>query len=306
MNTKLILIGLLISGNLLANEANISKDEYVKMWKSVAISEMIDHGIPASITLAQGILESSSGNSLLAQKGNNHFGIKCHGWEGKKMYKDDDEANECFRVYKNAESSFIDHSDFLRQYERYAFLFTYDKTDYKSWAHGLKKAGYATNPKYPSLLIKIIEDLELYNYDEIGDSNNFPELTAETKETNAPQQFTNTHDVINHEYGVKYVVAKKGDTFYQIAQEFGLNLAQLHRFNDFSEQKDVLTPGDIVYIQPKRRRNLFKQEKTTLSSDMSVREASQVFAINERSLMRLNELTNSSDVLQKGETITLR
>ncbi|MCR9172812.1 MAG: glucosaminidase domain-containing protein, partial [bacterium] len=135
------------------------------MWKETAIRQMMDHNIPASITLAQGILESGSGNSALATKGNNHFGIKCHGWTGKKMYVDDDAKGECFRVYKDASDSYEDHSTFLKTYSRYAFLFEYDVTDYKSWAKGLKKAGYATSPTYPEKLIKIIEELDLDQYD---------------------------------------------------------------------------------------------------------------------------------------------
>ena len=152
MKRVFTITAVLLAGASLANDARISKSEYVDQWKETAIKEMVDNNIPASITLAQGILESASGNSSLAVKGNNHFGIKCHGWKGKEMYADDDAKNECFRVYKSADESYKDHSEFLKTYSRYAFLFTYDVTDYKSWARGLKKAGYATNPQYPSML----------------------------------------------------------------------------------------------------------------------------------------------------------
>jgi flagellum-specific peptidoglycan hydrolase FlgJ len=137
-----------------------TRAQYIAQWKDVAIDQMEKYGIPASITLAQAILESGDGNSELARGANNHFGIKCHGWEGKKVYHDDDRRNECFRKYKNAHESFKDHSLFLQR-SRYQFLFDYNITDYKSWAKGLKKAGYATNPKYPALLIRLIEENRL-------------------------------------------------------------------------------------------------------------------------------------------------
>ncbi len=138
---------------------------YIKKYASVAVSEMYRSGIPASITLAQGLLESGYGLSPLAKEGNNHFGIKCHDWTGKKMYYDDDKRGECFRVYKTADASFKDHSDFLRYRDRYKSLFDNEITDYKSWAYGLKKAGYATDPSYPSKLIKLIETYNLSQYD---------------------------------------------------------------------------------------------------------------------------------------------
>ena len=164
MKKSLLLIGLL-TGAFYSSAYKISKKDYVAMWKDVAIGEMLDHKVPASITLAQGILESGSGNSMLAVDANNHFGIKCHGWTGEKVYKDDDKKNECFRKYDSADESFMDHSDFLLRHQRYANLFELDVTDYKGWARGLKKAGYATNPKYPDLLIDIIEELGLDEYD---------------------------------------------------------------------------------------------------------------------------------------------
>ena len=141
------------------------QDDYIRKYAPVAVREMYRSGVPASITLAQGLLESRYGQSDLALKGNNHFGIKCHDWTGKKMYHDDDRRGECFRVYGTADESFSDHSDFLRYRDRYKSLFNNDVTDYKAWAHGLKKAGYATDPAYPSKLIKLIEDYHLDKYD---------------------------------------------------------------------------------------------------------------------------------------------
>ncbi len=145
---------------------NLTREQYIKKYKDIAIRQMYRHNIPASIILAQACLESSDGNSTLAKKANNHFGIKCHdGWKGKKIRHDDDAKRECFRKYKNAEDSFTDHSNFLSSRTRYASLFDLPLTDYKAWAHGLKAAGYATNPKYAQLLINIIEEHELYKYD---------------------------------------------------------------------------------------------------------------------------------------------
>ena len=291
-----------ISSSFAGGNNRISKQEYVEQWSPVAVEQMVEFGIPASITLAQGILESANGNSVLATKGNNHFGIKCHGWEGKKMYKDDDRANECFRVYKNAEASYNDYSEFLKKYNRYAFLFEYDSDDYKSWAKGLKKAGYATNPKYPQLLIDIIEDLQLYKYDKIGNNGIFsaPQIIASSTVN------SNTHAVQVHEKGVKYVVAKKGDTFYKIAEECGLTLNQLYRFNDFAERKDFLEVGDVVYIQAKKGANPFKKEEIVLTKDMSIHELAQLYAVNMKSVRRLNHYSEEIKVITKGEKVTLR
>jgi len=149
------------------SEKRISKEGYIEMWKDEAVQQMIQYKIPASITLAQGILESGNGNSELAKYGKNHFGIKCHDWDGGKIYRDDDKKDECFRKYSNASASFEDHSKFLAHRGRYSSLFELKTSDYKGWARGLKKAGYATNPKYADLLIKLIEENELYQYDKL-------------------------------------------------------------------------------------------------------------------------------------------
>ncbi len=147
---------------------NTPQARYIAKYAPIAVSEMYRSGVPASITLAQGLLESRYGLSDLAAKGNNHFGIKCHNWKGRSMKVDDDRKGECFRVYGSAEESFRDHSDFLRYQDRYKFLFEYKTTDYKSWAYGLKKAGYATDPNYPQKLIKLIGDYDLTRYDRMS------------------------------------------------------------------------------------------------------------------------------------------
>lgn len=291
----------LVLGN---NEKQISKKEYVEQWRSTAVQQMVQFKIPASITLAQAILESGSGNSELAKNGNNHFGIKCHDWTGQTMYIDDDKKGECFRVYVSADESYVDHSDFLKTKQRYSKLFALEQSDYKGWAKGLKEAGYATNPKYPELLIGIIEDLKLEELDKLGIQNN---EVAPTLAENSKKETTiksSAHQVLNHSNKVKYVVAKKGDTFYRIAQETGLALRQLYKYNDFDSKKDVLVEGDVVYIQPKRNRS--KNKFIVLKEAMTVNEISQVEAISPKKIMKLNEISSEGQVLSKGEKVILR
>lgn len=283
-------------------EKQISKKEYVDMWRTIAVQQMIQHKIPASITIAQGILESGSGNSELARKGNNHFGIKCHDWTGATMHIDDDKKGECFRVYTNAEESFVDHGKFLTERKRYSNLFTLETSDYKAWAKGLKDAGYATNPKYPDLLIGIIEDLKLHELDVLGSPNNekVPVIASTTNE----KVIIAKHTVKLHENKVKYIIAQKGDTYYRISKEFGLGLWQLYKYNDFGPKKDVLVEGDIVYIQPKRKKS--KTKTLQLSQNISLRELSQTQALKLESLLKKNENTSPDQILTKGEKVTLR
>lgn len=189
-------------------------ETYIDNYKDIAMQEMASHGIPASITLAQGILESGAGRGNLTKRSNNHFGIKCHkGWKGERVYHDDDEDQECFRKYKNPDNSFIDHSLFLTQRSRYKNLFTHRKDDYKAWAKGLRKAGYATDPKYPSKLIGIIERYKLYEYDEVVLGKNYKQKKEDKKKKK---------DV--------YVV-KKGDTLYSISKRFNLTVDELKKKN---------------------------------------------------------------------------
>ncbi len=293
-----------VSVSLFGNsDKRISKEEYTNMWKQIAIQQMIDYKIPASITLAQGILESSSGNSDLAKKGNNHFGIKCHDWTGDKMYMDDDAKDECFRVYNSSEDSYIDHSKFLTTKSRYSKLFALDIVDYKSWAKGLKDAGYATNPKYPELLIEIIESLKLNELDVIGNSNSLSSpMVLAVKQSNE-----NVHAVQMHTNKVKYVVAKKGDTFYKISKEFNLGLWQLYKYNDFGLRKDVLEEGDIVYLQPKRRRSKDRdKDEIVVSGTTTLRQISQEQALKLESLIKLNNTLSPDEKISKGQKVNVR
>jgi hypothetical protein len=282
-------------------EKQLSKKEYAEIWRIIAVQQMVQSKIPASITLAQGILESGSGNSELARKGNNHFGIKCHDWTGDKMYMDDDAKGECFRVYANAEQSYIDHSNFLVDKKRYSGLFQLELTDYKGWAKGLKDAGYATNPKYPELLIAIIDELKLYELDVIGAQNNLnaPSLTVSNQKNGAQ-----AHTIAKHENKVNYIIAKKGDTFYRLSKEFGLGLWQLYKYNDFDSKKDILEEGDIVYIQ--RKRNRSKNKVLKLSENKSLREVSQEQALKLEYLLKYNGSASPDLILTKGEKVSLR
>ncbi|NQX31562.1 glucosaminidase domain-containing protein [Pedobacter boryungensis] len=221
---------------------------YIDAFKAVAIEEMNAYGIPASITLAQGILESGSGNSSLAKYANNHFGIKCTSdWKGKAYYKDDDQNNDCFRVYKDARESYKDHSEFLKR-KRYSFLFELDKNDYKNWAQGLRTAGYATNPKYPEMLITVIEKYKLYLYDQPESEKEkisredrvFTEINANipiekkkfTPVDIAPKDPPTSSTTIGNE---NYYTVKQGDTLFKIAQQYKLTVDDLKTLNKLTD-----------------------------------------------------------------------
>lgn len=206
---------------------------YIENYKDIAVRKMIAYKIPASITLAQGVLESGNGRSELTRKANNHFGIKCHkGWDGKKVHHDDDEKHECFRKYDHPEESFDDHSMFLTSRSRYAGLFELDSDDYKAWARGLKNAGYATDRKYPDKLIKIIEDYKLYQYDDIvlGVDNSKKRTRKKEEEL-----------VSNN-----YVIVNKGDTLYSIAKNNSTTVERIKALNSLTDNN--LNIGQKIYL----------------------------------------------------------
>ncbi|GAL74906.1 hemagglutinin [Nonlabens ulvanivorans] len=206
---------------------------YVNEFKGVAMKEMHLYKIPASITLAQGILESGSGFGRLSVEANNHFGIKCHtAWTGERIYHDDDEDQECFRKYVSPDYSYRDHSLFLTQRKRYASLFKLDKDDYKGWAYGLRKAGYATDKKYPQKLISLIERYELYQYDAIVLGNPVKTYTETTTSTDK----TESH------------IVKSGDTLYGIAKKYNITVAQLKTYN--SLKSTTLSIGQVLIVKP--------------------------------------------------------
>jgi flagellum-specific peptidoglycan hydrolase FlgJ len=208
--------------------------QYIRKYAPLAVMEMHEYKIPASITLAQGILESGNGRSELASKSNNHFGIKCHrGWNGKRVYHDDDEKGECFRKYKYVQTSYEDHSKFLTSRQRYAGLFKLRKNDYKGWAKGLKKAGYATDKKYPKKLIKIIEDYRLYEFDKFTKKDLRRGKREKVKEKKEEKEaVVNT----NPKYSIpNYYTVKKGDTLYSIAKRFNTTVKMLKEINGLKD-----------------------------------------------------------------------
>lgn len=285
-----------------------TREEYIQKYAELAVSEMIRSGIPASITLAQACLESGNGNSILSVKSNNHFGIKCNSsWWGKRVYHDDDHKNECFRQYASVEESFLDHTDFLMNNIRYGELFTLNMLDYKGWAKGLKKAGYATDPQYASRLIKIIEDHLLFLYDEGLDKGQIARI--HDSRTNKPEGSGNlinpfqTRKVVLRN-GLRSVVVHAGDTFERIAQEFGLKDWEIYTYNDYSKGQQP-RENEILYIEPKRRK-AEKQHKThQFEGDDTMHFISQRYGVKLKRLYRLNRL-KSDEKPGEGETIYLR
>lgn len=295
--------------------AQISTQTYIDTYKDLAIAEMQRTGIPASITLAQGILESANGNSMLAKKANNHFGIKCHStWTGKTIHKDDDAKNECFRKYPNAYDSFKDHSDFLTKGQRYAFLFEYPSTDYKKWAKGLKKAGYATSNTYASRLIEIIEKYQLDQYDDPKASRlvqNDKYQSTEPKKTSHRKPKLTKEDyavqlgrkiLLNN--NVKFIMAKKGDSYPKIIDEFQMLRWELYKYNDV-DNGDALKTGTKVYIQPKRNKAERGKNTHTVKNGETLYSISQDYAIKLRKLAKRNDLSPDSDV-KEGDILKLR
>lgn len=292
------LLVIMLSFKGLALDKKYTQQEYVAMWKEVAVFQMQEYRIPASITLAQGILESGNGNSDLAQKANNHFGIKCGTWKGETFIKDDNTSNECFRKYKDAKDSYEDHSLFLKK-QRYAFLFNYDSKDYKSWANGLKQAGYATNPKYPQLLIDLIERLQLHQYD----ADYSPKQKA--VEAIAVRSMSATRAILNHSNDINYIVAKKGDTYYRLSKELNISLWQLYKYNEFGDKKDCLEEGDIVYLEPKQRKS-FTKNSFMVNEETTLRMISQKDGVKVKKLLKYNDLTSADEILKKGFIVRLK
>lgn len=299
----------------------ITPEEYIQTYKDIAMQEMRDHKIPASITLAQGLLESGAGNSALAREAKNHFGIKCHkGWTGKTYYMDDDEKDECFRKYKNAEESFRDHSEFLCGRTRYAALFDLEITDYKGWARGLKAAGYATNPKYAQLLIDRIELYDLTKYDKIAlgqmtDDNQLPEIEPEDEllelafspeNRSAYELVDMTADkrFIYENNGVRFVYAKEGETPEQLAREFNIKYKKFCEYNLLRRPDEmVFHSGDVVYLAKLKNKN-WKAKKYTVAEGETVRDVALRFAVKPEKVMKKNGLQSAR--LQVGQVLWLR
>ncbi len=284
-----------------------TREEYVEMYSKWAVGEMNRSGIPASITLAQGILESNNGNSTLATKGNNHFGIKCHGWKGKKIIHDDDKKNECFRKYKSARESYNDHTDFLMGSPRYSFLFEMEQTDYKGWAKGLKKAGYATAPKYADMLIKIIDENDLDQYD-TGERR---PVVADAGKTGETQELTDV-DNFEVEMGrrvlvrnrINYIIVKEGDSYQSLNEEFDMLPFELAKYNEIMRDSK-LAKGQVLYLQPKRTKASVEYRFHTVEEGETMYAISQMYGIKLKKLMQKN-LVKEGEEPEVGDVIHLR
>ncbi len=261
--------------------------QYIEKYKDLAVIEMHRSGVPASITLAQGVLESNSGNSRLAKYANNHFGIKCKGsWTGSVIYADDDAPDECFRAYESVLESYQDHSEFLRKNWRYQALFELQSTDYKGWCHGLRKAGYATNPQYGKILISLIERYELYQYDVAS-------LPGTGLPTLIPGQAIN---------GVPVKTVQEGETVESIASSNYVKDRHIRKWNDLPSGVEVKS-GDIIYLKPKRRRG--SVEKHTIHEGESMHDISQKYGIKLKQLYKKNRMEYGTEP-KKGEVIYMQ
>ena len=291
----------------------VKVNAYIDKYKEAAVSEMKRSGVPASITLAQGILESVAGTSALATQANNHFGIKCHeDWKGATFHWNDDAANECFRKYNSVADSYKDHSDFLKYKPRYASLFQLDINDYKGWAFGLKKCGYATNPTYAQELIKMIEDFSLMQFDyspeqwaKVKDKFQSPVLIA-SNDSSATQNISipvsSTKHPIEIFFDIKVIYAKEGDNPESIAKETEVDLPRLLKYND-AETGWKISAGDRIYLQPKH--NHGAEDTHVVAEGETMWAVAQKFGIKLEDLFELN-LMKPGEQPAAGETLNMK
>lgn len=319
MNRKIALLILGVAAATFICRADSVQEKYIEKYKDLAVSEMLRSGVPASITMAQGMLESSYGNSTLAREANNHFGIKCgKNWEGEKVYHDDDAAGECFRKYKTADQSFTDHSDFIRYSSRYSALFSLEPTDYVGWANGLKAAGYATDSRYASKLIELIEKYKLYKLDVVDT----PEYTLpQSPEVLSTPQPVVTFDAswnfpIDRQLytlnGIPVIYTFPEDTYKDLALKYNLFPKEILRFNDLQEDPGEILPGTVVYLKHKKAKAVKGQEKHVVDYAADGVEPaellhwiSQKYGIRMKSLLKMNKLTSDA-VIADGTVIILR
>ena len=272
--------------------------KYIKTYGTLAIKQQTQYKIPASITLAQGLLESGAGQSDLARRSNNHFGIKCHEWKGARVYHDDDLRGECFRKYSTVEQSYTDHSKFLAERPRYASLFKLRITDYKGWAKGLQKCGYATDRAYANKLIKVIEDYELYRYDRMKVVKKTTKRTiTQPKPAQPAYQVYRTHGLI-------YVYAQENDDFDHIAARLGFSPRKLKKYNEVPEDFP-LEKGDIVYLEKKKKKADKPYEQHVVQVGESMHGIAQKYGIQIKSLYKMNK--KSADYIpMEGDVLKLR
>lgn len=298
MNSFIRTVGLLflivVTCSAQSGRKNPSYEKYIDKYSSLAVEHMKTYRIPASITLAQGLLESGGGQSELARKSNNHFGIKCHSdWRGGKVYHDDDLRGECFRKYNKVEESFHDHSKFLAERSHYAILFELHIKDYKGWSKGLQKCGYATDRAYANRLIKLIEDYELYRFDSAK------KVRKEKEETVAPSART-----VYRTHGLIYVVAKANDSFELIAQSMGFKTKDLLKYNEVPKEFP-LQAGDIVYLEKKKKKADKPYYDHVVQVGESLHSISQKYAISIKSLYKINK-KDKDYIPEEGDVLKLR
>lgn len=262
---------------------------YINQYKDLAIREMLQYRIPASITLAQAVFESGAGRSRLARLGNNHFGIKCHDWTGRTIAEDDDALGECFRAYDHPLQSFEDHSKFLVNSSRYRRLFSLSMQDYRGWAHGLKACGYATNPRYAHKLIELIELYKLYVYDSARSYDHA--MVEYSGNQTVINQAKPLHPIaiFNKNY---YIRARRGDTFKLIGEEIGVSYKKIAKYNE-RDKDDTLTEGEIIFLKKKRKRapKAFKNRPHVVKNGESLYIIAQIYGMRLSSLYKLNDFT---------------
>jgi LysM repeat protein len=297
----LTLLSLSLQGAMGQSKWNQRYQQYIDQYKDIAIEQMLKWKIPASITLAQGLLESGAGNGRLATKANNHFGIKCHGWKGRTIYHDDDARGECFRSYSSAYESFEDHSRFLSSGQRYKGLFKLRLTDYQGWARGLKAAGYATNPRYASQLIDIIQLYRLYQYDKATGYDKF--MSQHAKDHRVGGQQLHPIKIYNKNY---YIVAREGDTFRLIGEEINISYRKIARYNE-RDKNDPLKPGEIIWLKKKQKKapKEYKDRLHYVRAGESMYSIAQKYGIRLKSLYKMNNLSPDYD-LRIGDELRLR
>lgn len=300
----------LLSLSGLAN-SKTTRYGYINTYKEIAVREMLRSGIPASITLAQGCLESDNGNSPLAKKSNNHFGIKCKSdWKGERSFHDDDEKNECFRKYNNPLESYIDHTEYLVNTPRYASLFKLSRTDYSAWAHGLRAAGYATDPNYAIRLIKIIEDEKLYIFDSlesytITDEEILARYSENSKKQNQKERSTgNFSNISINPYaqretfkinGLDIIYVKEGDTYESIAEEFGMKEWEIHAYNNLKKDAAQPAAGSHLFLERKKCKAAKGTENHTVQPKETMSDISQKYGVSLRSLYCKNRLKKGTE-----------
>ncbi|WP_372640054.1 glucosaminidase domain-containing protein [Ancylomarina sp.] len=277
-----------------------SRKIYIAKYKELAIDEMIRTGIPASITLAQGLLESGNGSSTLASKANNHFGIKCHDWTGASIEIDDDKKNECFRKYMDPYQSYKDHSEFLTSRSRYEFLFKLKPTDYKGWAKGLKKAGYATHPKYAHMLIDIIEEEELYLFD----SNTKRHESKRSEKSTFEKNIGDLDLRLEVANGVHFVKVIKGDTFYNLEKKMGISRDKLLKYNELPKDY-VLGIDQILYFHKKRNKAARGYNFHLVKAGENLYDIAQKYCVKLKKVRKFNGFSKR-DKVSEGDRVYLR